>query len=68
MADVISFAPRRRARPSLSGGPMGQILFFTGIRYERAVEPQPESESAKPARRSRRAGGAVRESKRRRPG
>lgn len=68
MADVIPFAPRRRFRQASSGEPMGQILFFTGIRYERAVEPPPEPESDEPARRSRRIGGVPRQAKRRRPG
>lgn len=68
MADVIPFAPRRRARQVPAGEPKGQILFFTGIRYERAAEQPPEPDSHKPARRSRRVGSVARQAKRRQPG
>ena len=51
MADVIPFAPRRRfaGQPPLAEGPLGQILFLTGVRYER----QPETAAVKPPRRPR---------------
>ena len=66
MADVIPFAPRRRfaGQPPLVEGPLGQILFFTGVRYER----QPETAAVKPPRRPRPAGRGERETRRRRPG
>ena len=66
MADVIPFAPRRRFAnlAPLAEGPFGQILFFTGVRYER----QPEPVASKPPRRPRPAGRGERETRRRRPG
>lgn len=66
MADVIPFAPRRRSssRNLAAAGPLGQILFFTGVRYER----QPETAAVKPPRRPRPAGSRERETRRRRPG
>lgn len=65
MADVIPFAPRRRfaSQAPLGEGPFGQILFFTGVRYERQHEP-----AAKPPRRPRPTGRGERETRRRRPG
>lgn len=54
MADVIPLAPHRRPRlPTgpLSGG-TADILFFTGVRYERADEPQPRDAVSRPARRA----------------
>lgn len=66
MADVIPFAPRRRfARTAAAADAApAQILFFTGVRYER----QPESPAAEPQRRPRPAGNGEREARRRRPG
>ncbi|WP_332684334.1 hypothetical protein [Bosea sp. (in: a-proteobacteria)] len=66
MADVIPFAPRRRfARTATAADAApAQILFFTGVRYER----QPEPPAAKPQRRPRSAGSGEREARRRRPG
>lgn len=66
MAHVIPFAPRRRANshPPAATGPFGQILFFTGVRYERQLEPA----AAKPPRRPRPASRGERETRRRRPG
>ncbi|RXT52967.1 hypothetical protein B6S44_19710 [Bosea sp. Tri-44] len=66
MADVIPFAPRRRSASQSPAalGPSGQILFFTGVRYER----QPEPAASKPPRRPRPAGRGERETRRRRPG
>lgn len=66
MADVIPFAPRRRAtsQETAATGPLGQILFFTGVRYERQHEPA----ANKPPRRPRPAGRGERETRRRRPG
>ncbi|MFC5418995.1 MAG: hypothetical protein DI537_00930 [Stutzerimonas stutzeri] len=66
MADVIPFAPRRRfaSQAPLGEGPFGQILFFTGVRYERQHEPA----ASKPPRRPRPAGRGERETRRRRPG
>lgn len=52
---VIPFAPRRRSIARSASGEARQpaeILFFTGVRYERQPEPLPV---AKPARRSPRA-------------
>lgn len=67
MADVIPFAPRRRfARTATAAADAApaQILFFTGVRYER----QPEPPAAKPQRRPRPTGGSGRDARRRRPG
>mgnify|MGYP001578953973 CR=1 FL=1 len=66
MADVIPFAPRRRftSQPPLAEGPLGEILFFTGVRYERPHEPA----AGKPPRRPPPAGRGERETRRRRPG
>lgn len=65
MADVIPFAPRRRfARTAAADAAPAQILFFTGVRYER----QPEPPAAKPQRRPRSSDGRPREARRRRPG
>lgn len=64
MADVIPLAPRRRFRRAAEGSISAQdaeILFFTGVRYERQPEPaqrrsapaerraQPKPAGAKPA-------------------
>ncbi len=46
----------RPARPALpDDAPRGEILLFTGVRYERQVEPSPEpvSPGRRPARRRR---------------
>lgn len=53
MADVIPLAPLRRPRPEAGNlpGHGAQILFFTGVRYERAAEPLPREKAARPARR-----------------
>lgn len=41
-ATVIPFR-MPATRPAAGGeGPRGQILFFTGVRYERPAEPGPE--------------------------
>lgn len=66
MAHVIPFAPRRRAssQAPAATGPLGQILFFTGVRYERQLDQA----AAKPPRRPRPAGRGERETRRRRPG
>lgn len=67
MADVIPFAPRRRfARTTAAAADAvpAQILFFTGVRYER----QPEPPATKPQRRPRPAGRGSGETRRRRPG
>ena len=65
MADVIPFAPRRRyVRTAAADAAPAQILFFTGVRYER----QPEPPAAKRQRRPRPAGSSTREARRRRPG
>lgn len=46
MGDVVSF-PRRRlqgpARVDADGGEAAQILFFTGVRYQRMPEATPPS-------------------------
>lgn len=66
MADVIPFAPRRRftSQPPPAEGPFGEILFFTGVRYERPHEPA----AGKPPRRPPPVGRGERETRRRRPG
>ncbi len=54
MAVVIPFAPRRRrsARPrAAEPRDAAQILFFTGIRYERHGEPQPPADGTRRSRR-----------------
>ncbi len=40
-AEVLRLAdfPKRTAMPSRDGAPRGEILLFTGIRYERLTEP-----------------------------
>lgn len=54
MADVIPFAPRRRSASQgpAAVGPSGQILFFTGVRYERQVDPVPVEALRRRRRRS----------------
>ncbi len=46
-AQVIPFPPEtaRRTRRTISdaGEALGQILLYTGIRYERMVDPAPEA-------------------------
>lgn len=66
MADVIPFAPRRRSVRSAvaADAAPAQILFFTGVRYER----QPEPPATKPRRSARTAEAREREARRRRPG
>jgi hypothetical protein len=67
MADVIPFAPRRRFARTIAAAAdaaPAQILFFTGVRYER----QPEPPAAKRQRRPRSSDGGTREARRRRPG
>ncbi|CAM5770633.1 hypothetical protein [Bosea minatitlanensis] len=58
MADVIPFALWRRHRPRFCAFPQetAEILFFTGVRYERAAEPAAERSvraAAEPAAASR---------------
>jgi hypothetical protein len=60
MGHVVSFeSPERTTRrPRRSRGePLGQILLFTGVRYERTVEPsRPHSDPDGRSRRRRRGG------------
>jgi hypothetical protein len=44
MADVIPFALWRRYQPRTCAFPQenAEILFFTGVRYERPTEPGPQ--------------------------
>ena len=60
MGRVLTFErPERATRRSrrVEGEPVGQILLFTGVRYERYVEPnRPHSEPGG-RKRSRRRGG-----------
>ena len=44
-AEVLRLAdfPKRRRTPSRYHAPRGEILLFTGIRYERLTEPNPSS-------------------------
>lgn len=53
MAVVIPLAPARRSRrtPANEQGAAAQILFFTGVRYERMPEPAPRE--AAPRKRTR---------------
>jgi hypothetical protein len=37
MSDLIRFQPAKAPRRSASGGRGAQILFFTGVRYERRI-------------------------------
>lgn len=68
MADVIPFVQRRRFQAAPGAGEAtGQILFFTGIRYERQPEPAVPS-SEKPVRRHKRVGTGTRVARNRRPG
>ena len=69
MSIVIPFAPRPHAapsqRPALPQGAAAEILFFTGVRYERQPDPAPAEaqvlrrRNAAAARRSKRAGQPV---------
>lgn len=54
MADVIPFASRRRrfSPPSPTSDAGAQILFFTGVRYERVAEPPQRKASARLGRSS----------------
>jgi hypothetical protein len=56
MSVVIPFTPRPRAAMSAGAqvpdGEVAQILFFTGVRYERQAEPAPGSAPATRRRRS----------------
>jgi hypothetical protein len=66
MAVVIPFAPQRRPQPASAGGLLPQtaeILFFTGVRYERAPEARPPAKAS--AERARKV--APRKSPRRQP-
>jgi hypothetical protein len=59
MAIVIPLAPLLRPQPSPSGeasSQVAEILFFTGVRFERPVDPAP---SERPARRKRASGTAT---------
>lgn len=49
MADVIPLAPRRRRRKAAEGSLPAhgaEILFFTGVRYERQPEATPRRRSS----------------------
>jgi hypothetical protein len=39
---VIPFRRAGHRAPAADGGALGQILLFTGVRYERLPEPTPE--------------------------
>jgi hypothetical protein len=59
MGHVVSFeSPERTRRPRPSQGePLGRILLFTGVRYERTIEPsRPHSDPDGRSRRRRRGG------------
>lgn len=67
MGEIIAFqTPKRRCRVAPSGG--AQILFFTGVRYQRGIEdgPSPIAEPGSPREDGRR--GRVGGGKRRRRG
>jgi len=57
MAVIIPFALYRypQARSCPYPRRMAEILFFTGIRYEKAAETAPREAKARPARRPRKA-------------
>ena len=68
MAIVIPFAPQRRPQQvsACSLPPQtAEILFFTGVRYERAPEVRPPAAKASAATRARKV--AARKSARRQP-
>ena len=51
MAVVIPFAPQRRPQSASAGSlppQTAEILFFTGVRYERAPEARPPAAKASP--------------------
>ncbi len=53
MAVVIPFAPQRRPQPASTGSlppQTAEILFFTGVRYERAPEARPPAAKASAGR------------------
>jgi hypothetical protein len=54
MGEVIAFRRRQQAARAPSEDGAAQILFFTGVRYER---DDPNAESPAPQRPSRRSGG-----------
>ena len=57
MGEIIAIrAQKRRSPVAPSGG--AEILFFTGVRYQRAIEEEPSS-AAEPRRRSRTAASAA---------
>lgn len=56
MADVVPFVPKQPDAPRKTPtGQMAQILFFTGVRYERQAESAAETAAAPRQRRGRRA-------------
>ena len=68
MAVVIPFAPQRRpqqASTSFLPSQTAEILFFTGVRYERAPEARPPAVKASGDARPRKV--AARKSARRQP-
>ena len=68
MAIVIPFAPQRRPRQAQACSlpqRTADILFFTGVRYERAPEARPAATKASAATRPRKV--AARKSPRRQP-
>ena len=68
MAVVIPFAPQRRPRQASACSltpRTAEILFFTGVRYERAPEVRPAAAKAPATGRGRK--DAVRKSARRQP-
>ena len=51
MGNVVAFRPRgenARRRPALAPGASAEILFFTGVRYERHVDVSDASQTARP--------------------
>lgn len=68
MAVVIPFAPQRRLQPASACSlppRTADILFFTGVRYERAPEVRPPAAKASTGARPRKV--AARKSARRQP-
>ena len=61
MAEIVAFNPsaaKPRRMTDVTGKPLGELVFFTGVRYERLTlsavgNPKPEPTPAKPRLKSK---------------